>query len=487
MLYSQRTFGPERKQNVSSETLIYIITHWIYPGLLVVFFFGFTIFVHELGHYLVAKRRGMVIERFFIGFGPRILSWKRNGIEYGVAWLPFGGYVALPQMSPMEAIEGKTESGAGELPPAPPASKIMVAFAGPVMNIFLAVLLASIVWQIGLSVPINPSVVGWVEPGSREEQLGIRAGDRIVEVNDRSVKTWMDVQRAVAVSREPSVKVVIERDGQRTEYLLETELNQMFGLKTINLYSQGRPYARAFQPDSPAEHSGMMVGDKFLSIEGVPVSSAQELRELVGKRAQMPTEVKVMRDGKVVTLIVVPHVDEKEKVGRMGVLLDDALEYEVVRPGPTPWHQFRDVFGLMGDTVYALVHSKQTGIGARSLSGPVGIAGGWWQEIIHGGVRRGLWFAVLLNINLAIINLLPLPILDGGHILLSVLEAIRRKPLNARVVHAVSTAFAVLLITFMLYVTFFDIQRLTVGRFRLGRQPATNETVPASEPSPSPQ
>jgi regulator of sigma E protease len=141
----------------------------------------------------------------------------------------------------------------------------------------------------------------------------------------------------------------------------------------------------------------------------------------------------------------------------------------------------------MGDTVYALVHSKQTGIGARSLSGPVGIAGGWWQEIIHGGVRRGLWFAVLLNINLAIINLLPLPILDGGHILLSVLEAIRRKPLNARVVHAVSTAFAVLLITFMLYVTFFDIQRLTVGRFRLGRQPATNETVPASEPSPSPQ
>jgi len=481
MLYSKLTFGPERKRNVSSELLVHILTHWIYPALLVVFFFGLTIFVHELGHFLVAKRRRMKIERFSIGFGPKIWSYVKDGIDYRVSWFPFGGYVALPQMSPMEAIEGKSESSSEELPPAPPASKIMVAFAGPIMNIVLAVLLAAIVWQVGLSVPINPSVVGWVEPGSREEQLGIRAGDRIVQVNDRPVKTWMDIQRAVAVSREPTVKVIIERDGHRTEYLLETELNQMFGLKTINLYSQGRPYASSFQPDSPAEHAGMMAGDKFLSIEGIPVSSSQELRELVGKRAGMPTEVKVMRDGRVVTLIVIPHVDEKEKVGRMGVLLDDELEYKVVQPGPTPLRQFRDVFGLMGDTVYALIHAKQTGIGPRSLSGPVGIAGGWWEEIIRGGVRRGLWFAVLLNINLAIINLLPLPILDGGHILFAVVEAIRRKPLNARFVHATSTAFAVLLISFMLYVTWYDFQRLLIGRMRLGGQPPASGTVPATE------
>jgi regulator of sigma E protease len=466
---------------VSSEVLVHIITHWIYPALLVLFFFGLTIFIHELGHFLVAKRRGMKVERFSIGFGPKIWGYVKDGIDYRVSWFPFGGYVALPQMSPMEAIEGKSEGPAEELPPASPASKIMVAFAGPIMNIVLAVLLACIVWQIGLSVPINPSVVGWVEPGSREEQLGIRPGDRIVQVNDREVKTWMDIQRAVAVSREPSVKVIIERDGHRTEYLLETELNQMFGLKTINLYSQGRPFARSFLPDSPAEHAGMMVGDKFLSVEGVPVSSAQELIKLVSKRTGMPTEIKVMRDGKDLTLVMIPHLDEKEKVGRIGVYLDDELEYHVVRPGPTPLQQFRDVFGLMGDTVYALVHSKQTGIGARSLSGPVGIAGGWWQEIIRGGVRRGLWFAVLLNINLAIINLLPFPILDGGHILFAVLEAVRRKPLNARLVHATSTAFAVLLISFMLYVTWFDLQRLLMGRLKLGGKSQPEEVVPATE------
>ena len=471
---------------MSFDQVVNIVVNWLYPALLVVFFFGLTIFVHELGHFIVAKRRGMKIERFSIGFGPKIWGYVKDGIDYRISWFPLGGYVALPQMSPMEAIEGKSQTPADQLPPAPPKSKIVVALAGPAMNIALAVLLACIVWWIGLAVPINPSVVGYVEPGSREEQLGIRPGDRIVQVNDRAVNTWMDVQRAVAISREPAVKVIVERGDERVEYMLETELHQVLGLKTLNLYSQGRPFARDFQPDSPAEKAGMMRGDKFLSVEGVPVSTAQELREMIGKRTGEPTEVKMMRGGKVVTLTVTPRLDEKEKVGRMGVILDDEVEYTVVRPGPTPPALFHEILALMGDTVYGLMHSKQTGIGARSLSGPVGIAGGWWYEIMRGGIRRGLWFAVLLNINLAIINLLPIPVLDGGHIIFSVLEAIRRKPLNARIVQATSMAFAVLLITFMLYVTVFDIERLTFGRFRSRRATETNEPVPAAEPAAEP-
>ncbi len=466
---------------MSFDAVIHFIWTVIYPGLLVMFFFGLTIFIHELGHFLVAKHRGMKVEQFSIGFGPRIWGYTKDGIEYRVSLFPFGGYVKLPQMSPMETLEGKPETPADELPPASPQSKILVALAGPVMNVLLALLLASIVWGFGLSVPINPSTVGWVEPNSREEQLGIRPGDHIVQVNDREVKTWMDLQRAVAISREPSVNIVILRDGLRVPFLLETEMNPTFGLKTINLYPEGRPYAMEILPDSPAEHAGILPGDKFLAVDGVPVSSEEELRDLVGKETDKPTDVKVMRDGKVTTIVVVPQLDPHEKVGRMGVRLADELEYEMIKPGPTPIKQFRDIFGLMADTVYALAHSKQTGIGARSLSGPVGIAGGWWYEIVHGGLTRGLWFAVLLNINLAIINLLPLPVLDGGHIALSLIEGVRRKPLNARLVQATSMAFAALLIMFMLYVTFFDIQRLTIGRFHLGGQSSTNGPAPASE------
>ena len=109
------------------------------------------------------------------------------------------------------------------------------------MNFLFAIVLACVVWMVGLAVPVNPSTIGWVEPDSREEQLGIRPGDRIVQINDRQIKTWMDVQRAVAVSREPSVNVVIERAGQRKDYLLETKLNPTFGLKMLNLYPEGRP------------------------------------------------------------------------------------------------------------------------------------------------------------------------------------------------------------------------------------------------------
>lgn len=480
MLYWKLTNGPERKLNVSFDFVNFFVTK-VYPAVLVVFFFGLTIFIHELGHFLMARRRKMVVERFYIGFGRAIFKWKHDGVEYGIGWLPFGGYVALPQMSPMDTIEGKTEKDAAELPVASPTSKILVAVAGPVMNILLAIVLATFLWQVGSSKPINPSVVGYVEPGSREETAGIQRGDRIVKINDADVKDWMDVHRAVALSLDPTVTATFDRNGERFQKILETEKNPSLGIKTINLFSQGRPFAGGFTDNSPAEKAGMKKGDKFISVQGVPVSTSEELRNLIGQRADQLTDVKVMRDGQVVVLHVTPILDPKDKVGRMGVKLDEEMEYVVMRPGPTPYRQFSEVLGLMGDTFQALMHSKQTGVGAKSLSGPVGIAGGWWYEISHGGWRRGLWYAVLLNINLAILNMMPLPVLDGGHIVFSVLEAIRRKPLNARFVHASSITFAVLLISFMLYVTFFDIQRLT-GGMRFGRSSsATNESTSSNE------
>src|SRR5580704_9381468 len=142
MLYWRLTCGPERKLNVSFETVLNFVMGIVYPALLVLFFFGLTIFIHELGHFLMAKRRGMKIERFSVGFGPKIWGYKKDGIDYRVSWFPFGGYVALPQMSPMETIEGETESKAEELPPVSPGSKFLVALSGPVMNILLAALLA---------------------------------------------------------------------------------------------------------------------------------------------------------------------------------------------------------------------------------------------------------------------------------------------------------------------------------------------------------
>ncbi len=386
-------------------------------------------------------------------------------------------------MSPMETIEGETKSRAEDLSPVSPRSKFRVAIAGPLMNIALAMVLAVVLWYVGM--PTNLAIVGWVDSGSPEELAGVRPGDRIVQVNDQKVKTWSDFMEVVAFSREPTVRMVVERDGQQKEFLLETKLNEQFGVKMLeHLWPRGHPFAQRVLGDSPAERAGLRMGDQFVSIEGIPIYSSDQLRELIGKRPEQSTEIKLRRGRETLSLTMIPELSAEEKVGRIGVQLGDHME--IVRPGPTPTDQFTDILVSMGRMVRGLAHSKETGVTARSMSGPVGILAIWWYAIVSGGLRQGLHIAVLLNINLAVINLLPMPVLDGGHVLFAAIEAVRRKPLSARLVHAASMTFAVLLITFMLYVTFFDIQRLTFGRSRMAPKPGTEEPAPAAEPATHP-
>ena len=434
---------------MSPELVLHAITAWIYPALLVLFFFGLTIFFHELGHFLVAKRQGMRIERFSVGFGPKIWGYRKGGVDYRISWFPFGGYVALPQMSPMEAIEGGTESKAEELPPASPKSKTLVALAGPAMNIVFAFVLALIVWSVGA--PINLPVVGWVEPDSVGARAGIHMDDRITAVNDKKISTWDQFQLAVALSLEPMVKVTVDRGGQQFSFLLETTVNDKLGIKMLDLNPREHPFARDVFAHSPAQQAGIQAGDQFVSIEGMPIYSSEQVVKLIRSRRDQPTALKMLRDGQTIPVTVVPALDPKDHIVRMGVQLGDKLELQ--RPGPTPVDQFKEVFVSMGQLVGAIYHSKETGVGVHNIQGPIGILPAWWYEIALGGVRRGLVIAILLNINLAIINLLPIPILDGGHIVFALAEAVHRRPLNARLVHATSLTFAALLISFMVYIS----------------------------------
>ena len=464
---------------MSFEVIQTVVATKIYPALVVLFFFGITIFIHELGHFLVGKWRGMKIERFSIGFGPKIFGWTKDGVEYRLSWIPFGGYVALPQMSPMDAIEGKTEGSTEEMPPAPPLSKTLVAFAGPLMNVALALLLATVLWGAGK--PMNVPIVGWVETGSPEELAGIQPGDKIVEVNGQRIKTWTQVMEAVAFSRTPDVRLTIERAGQPREVLVESKVNQRLEVKMLEIYPRNHPFTQNVLTGSAAERAGLKDGDEFVSIEGVPIYSSEQLRSLVGKRTDLPTTVKVLRRGEPLTLTVTPELNPDEKAGRMGVQLGDRLE--IVRPGPNPLEQFRDVLGSMVGLIKALMHSKETGVGPSSVSGPVGILGLCWYGIVTGGLLQGINIAVMLNLNFAIINLFPFPVLDGGHIVFAAIEAIRRRPLNARIVQGLSSAFAILLISFMLYVTVFDFKRFFGFRFGQSAPPAqTNEVSPATQP-----
>ncbi|MHB9005680.1 MAG: site-2 protease family protein, partial [Limisphaerales bacterium] len=227
-----------------------------------------------------------------------------------------------------------------------------------------------------------------------------------------------------------------------------------------------------------------------VSFDAVPVISQEQLIDLVRKSEGKLSTVVVDREKELISLEVTPVYDPETKRGRMGVMFAGGV-YEVLKPGPTPWQQFVKVWDQTVGVLGALFNSKQTGVRASDLSGPVGILSMMAIQV-NTDYRLALSFLVLLNLNLAILNLLPIPVLDGGHIVMAILEWIRGRPLSLRFVEYTTTAFAVLLISFMLYVTFFDFRRLPMFRalFQRGSQVEqvvrTNSPVVApAEPAPA--
>ncbi|MEW6302751.1 MAG: RIP metalloprotease RseP [Verrucomicrobiota bacterium] len=429
-------------------------------AVVVVLFFGASIFVHEWGHYYAARRRGMKVEAFAIGFGPKIFSWVKDGIEYSVRWIPAGGFVKLPQMHTSDAIEGQAAS-TEPIPPASPLSKIIVAVAGPVMNVVFAFAVATVIYFVGLPVLVNPPIIGYVDPKSEEAALGIKEGDKVVEIDGQKVKSWQDVIFIPVLSRSPQMAVVIERDGVKKTYDLTAKVSAANGWKLLNLEPKDHPEIQQVLDGQPAKEAGLKERDIVLAFGGVPVASDRQLIDLIHKRADQKTEMTLQRGGEKLTVEITPKADPGSKEGRIGVMLSNSSTsvYVVQRPGPKPWDQVHDVWDKTIKTLSALIHTRETGVGAKDLSGPVGILAILASQV-NTDYRLALSFLVLLNINLAILNMLPLPVLDGGHIVMSLIESITRRPLSPKFVEYATMGFAVLLISFMLYVTTYDLRRL---------------------------
>jgi regulator of sigma E protease len=449
-------------------------------AIIVVLMFGASIFVHEFGHYWVARRRGMKVEAFAIGFGPKIVGWTRDGIEYSWRWIPAGGFVKLPQMQTSDAIEGGNAE-AEKIPPAAPWSKILVAVAGPLMNIVFAFVIATLIYFVGLPVPVNPPILGAVREDSEEGKMGIRSGDRITAVNGKPVNTWHDVIINAALARTNVIPVLIERAGVGRTYMLTAKTDEDLGLKMFNLESQDHQIIREVNASSPAEKAGLQPRDRFVSFAGIKIVGREQLIEIINKRAGVACEVEVERAGGVCKLTVTPQAEGGSKIGRIGIVFAiTPMRYQLMKPGPAPWDQIEDVLQKTFDTLGALFYSKQTGVGAKDLSGPVGILAMLAAQV-NTDFRLALSFLVLLNVNLAILNLLPIPVLDGGHIVMSIIEKIRRRPLSVKFVEYTTTAFAVMLISFMLYVSFHDIKRAPLLRSLFQRE-STIEPVGKSTP-----
>jgi regulator of sigma E protease len=463
----------------------------LYFTVMVLILFGITIFIHELGHFLVARRLGMRADVFSIGFGHAIWKKEHGGVLYKVGWIPCGGYVALPQMEPGGGRTLDAEGREVRLPRVAPWKKILVALAGAAGNMVLAVILAFVIYWHGKPSSLQEvsTVVGFVDTNSVAHARGLRIGDEILRVNGRAVDSWDDVNLATALSETDDVSLLVRGVGGERSITLATE-DGALGVRGINGIPgvEGPSYCvvGSSVEGSSAEEAGLLPGDMVLSFNGVRLHSIHHMVEEVGKVPDQAVPIVVERMGEQVNLQVTPRWNEAEQMVMIGIRFDQFHVNMQKRVHPTPAEQLSGHAGMIFTTLKALVTPKQAKKAARAIGGPPMIFQYLWA-MLQTSFIMALWFTCLLNVNLAIINLVPLPVLDGGHIVFALIEWVARRPLHERVVTSITAVFATLLIGAMLYLSYRDIDRMVNP---MGAEPDETEEAaprpgtPAPDPAP---
>ncbi len=473
-----------------------ILTSSAWSILMIAVFFGGSIFVHELGHFWVAKKRGVKVERFSIGFGPAIFKWTgKDGVEYRLSWLPLGGYVALPQLADMRGLEGEPSAETAALPSPNYTTRMLVFGAGAVMNILFAFALATILWQVGLpaSADMQRAKIGHImeeirlpsggKATSPAVEAGLRVGDSIVAIDGNPVRTWDEMRQLLFTGSGrtakglPQASLTIKR-GEETLTLSASPVlagDEEMRMLGISPWQELRVFA--VEDASMARRMGLEKGDRLVSLDGRALTSFSTYAEVLEKEPKRASKLVVERAGRPVELTVMPRAKAREAAD-LGIVFDPDL----VMIHPTPWKQLTDNVRMTFRTLGSLIN-RNSDVGISKLSGPIGIA-----RVFHitaqADIRYVLWFTIVVNVNLAIFNLLPLPVLDGGHMLFATIGRLRGRALPQGFIHAAQSVFVACLLAMMLYVSFFDVKR--IARDARGGEPAKEKAEPKPAPKPEP-
>lgn len=425
-----------------------------------IFVLGVLIFVHELGHFLAAKRVGIRVLKFQLGFNPTIVSFRRGDTEYGIGALPLGGYVKMAGESAEEERSGRAD----EFLSKSKWQRFQVLVMGPVMNILLALVLTAIVLFRGAEVPAyedQPVIVGSVTQGSPAAKADIRPGDHIVAVAGRRVDTWDQFLIAIGSRPNRETSIELQRDGATVAHSLIPVVQpeqSRFDIGDIGVLPDVHPHVPSLVPDDPADKAGMKPGDVIVAIDDQPITFSFQLREAIAKRPNQRLRVSILRNGAPQTIDVMSarHGDN----GWIGITILDASKsfkpgaVEAVRMSLTKNVEYAR---LIFQTIWGLI-TRETS--AKQLMGPVAIA-----QLSGESAQLG-WIALFslmasLSLNLGLLNLMPIPVLDGGHIFIMAMEGVARRDFSIRVKEKMLLAGFVVLMMLMVTVIYNDLTRIS--------------------------
>ena len=429
------------------------------------FVLGVLVFVHELGHFLAAKRVGIRVLKFQLGFNPTILSFRRGDTEYGIGALPLGGYVKMAGENPDDVErdkDGNVVRRQDEFLSKSKWQRFQVLIMGPTMNILLAVLLTALVLYQGVEKGVyedQPPVVGAVAEGSPAAGSGVRNGDRIEAVNDHTVNTWEQLYIAIGSRPNREVDLRVLRDGQPITFkMTPTTTGQgRFEFGDIGVFPSVHPHLASVTPGDPGARGGLKDGDVIVAVDGKPMTFHYQMRELIASHPEKPMQITVDRGGVQSTLTVTP--DRHGSVGWLGVRpVDDTIS---VKPGAVQAVTMSverniESAGLIFQALWGLVTRE---VSPKQLMGPVAIA-----QLSGESAQLG-WVALFglmasISLNLGLLNLMPIPVLDGGHIFMMALEGIARRDFSMRVKEKVLLAGFVLILMLMVTVIYNDLTRI---------------------------
>ena len=422
------------------------------------FVLGVLIFVHELGHFLVARRHGVRVITFSLGFGPKILKVVRGETEYCVSVIPLGGYVKMAGETPDDPRSGHPDEFLSKTK----WQRFQILFAGPAMNILLAIALLAFVLSQGVRIKAyleDPPVVAAVQGGSPAERAGVMSGDRIQSVAGREVSNWEQLEIAIATRRpDREFPLTLLREGRPVALTVMPVTQGRYEVPDIGVLPDTHPYVLSVVSGDRAEQAGLKAADVILSINGETIATHAQLIEVISRNGGKPIEMRVRRGSEELTLKATP--EQRGNRGMLGFYLSDP--YKSFKPGPLEALRLSVVrnfenSGLIFRTLGGLFTGETS---VRALQGPVGIAQLSGESAEEGFISL-LGLMAMLSINLGIINLMPVPVLDGGHIVIMALEGIARRDFSMQVKEKMLLAGFVVLMMLMVTVIYNDLTRIS--------------------------